>query len=62
MQDPQRLALFIRGHPGNCAAFEVFPDAFDLVAEDERFEFSRAADAHRLSDGGHAGGKVVLIP
>jgi NADPH:quinone reductase-like Zn-dependent oxidoreductase len=28
----------------------------------ERYEFSRAADAHRLSDGGHAGGKVVLIP
>jgi NADPH:quinone reductase-like Zn-dependent oxidoreductase len=24
--------------------------------------FSRAADAHRLSDGGHAGGKVVLVP
>jgi NADPH:quinone reductase-like Zn-dependent oxidoreductase len=28
----------------------------------ERFELSRAADAQRLSDSGHAGGKVVLIP
>ncbi|MFC6023486.1 NADP-dependent oxidoreductase [Plantactinospora solaniradicis] len=27
-----------------------------------RYELARAADAHRLSDGGHAGGKVVLIP
>ncbi|MFI6263041.1 zinc-binding dehydrogenase [Micromonospora sp. NPDC051006] len=26
------------------------------------FPFTEAAAAHRLSDGGHAGGKVVLVP
>jgi NADPH:quinone reductase-like Zn-dependent oxidoreductase len=26
------------------------------------FSFAEAAQAHRLVDGGHAGGKVVLVP
>lgn len=48
---------------------EAYPLALDLLARDEfevdiarTFPLARAADAARLVEGGHPGGKVILLP
>jgi NADPH:quinone reductase-like Zn-dependent oxidoreductase len=58
----------VTGGAGDSKPFEAFAEVAELLAQNklvikvQTFPFERAAEAYRISEGGHVRGKLVLVP
>jgi NADPH:quinone reductase-like Zn-dependent oxidoreductase len=63
------LGVIVTGGAGAERAAEALPEVAELIAAgrfrlpvQQTFSFAEAAEAHRVSEGGHVRGKLVLLP
>jgi NADPH:quinone reductase-like Zn-dependent oxidoreductase len=63
------LGVIVTGGAGAERAAEALPEVAELIAAgrfhlpvQQTFRFTEAAEAHRVSEGGHVRGKLVLVP
>jgi NADPH:quinone reductase-like Zn-dependent oxidoreductase len=63
------LGVQVTGGAGSERAVEALPEVAELIAAgrfhlpvQQAFRFEEAAEAHRVSEGGHVRGKLVLLP
>jgi NADPH:quinone reductase-like Zn-dependent oxidoreductase len=63
------LGVIVTGGAGSERAAEALPEVAELIAAgrftlpvQQTFRFTEAAEAHRVSEGGHVRGKLVLVP
>jgi NADPH:quinone reductase-like Zn-dependent oxidoreductase len=63
------LGVIVTGGAGSERAAEALPEVAELIAAgrfrlpvQQTFRFADAAEAHRVSEGGHVRGKLVLVP
>jgi NADPH:quinone reductase-like Zn-dependent oxidoreductase len=63
------LGVIVTGGAGSERAAEALPEVAELIAAgrfrlpvQQTFPFDQAAEAHRVSEGGHVRGKLVLVP
>jgi NADPH:quinone reductase-like Zn-dependent oxidoreductase len=63
------LGVIVTGGAGSERAAEALPEVAELIAAgrfrlpvQQTFSFADAAEAHRVSEGGHVRGKLVLLP
>jgi NADPH:quinone reductase-like Zn-dependent oxidoreductase len=63
------LGVIVTGGAGSERAAEALPEVAELIAAgrfhlpvQQTFRFAEAAEAHKVSEGGHVRGKLVLVP
>jgi NADPH:quinone reductase-like Zn-dependent oxidoreductase len=63
------LGVIVTGGAGSERAAEALPEVAELIASgrfhlpvQQTFRFADAAEAHRVSEGGHVRGKLILVP